>query len=151
MVYRVLWTHLRVSTLLFVLAHGNKYPWSADTSELYLVTRDHKKYLGMSLILYPQMEAIHLIPTFELKLLGQENMTILEPNTLWKQLVYFSLLPTPACWQSLCLCTGACSYQTQATSENGGYRIIAQFIPFRDLGWNLWKPNKYMFSLSHGF
>ncbi len=48
---------LSVSTKLFVLANSNKHPPSADTPELYLVTGDHEKSQGMSLILYPQSEA----------------------------------------------------------------------------------------------
>jgi hypothetical protein len=65
MVRRKLWTHLR-GTILTVLAHGKKYSQSADTSELYLMSGDHKKYHGMSLLFYPQREAIYLRPISEL-------------------------------------------------------------------------------------
>jgi hypothetical protein len=37
---------------LFVHAHGNKYLKSANTSELYLVTGDHKRFQCMNTIFY---------------------------------------------------------------------------------------------------
>jgi hypothetical protein len=66
MIRRVLWTHLLSKYLIVCTCHGNKYPRSADTSELYLVIENHEKSQGKSLISYPQSEVIHLRPTSEL-------------------------------------------------------------------------------------
>jgi hypothetical protein len=44
----------KFETVLFVLACGNKNPQSADTSVLYLLTVNHEKFPGKSLISYPQ-------------------------------------------------------------------------------------------------
>jgi hypothetical protein len=59
----------------FVGVCSNKYPCSTNTSLLSLVTEDHKKSQGVSLILYPQREAIHSRHTYELSLRLMWNST----------------------------------------------------------------------------
>ncbi len=46
--------------------HGIKNPRSVGTNELYLVTGNHEKSKGKSLISHPQWEFINLRPTSEL-------------------------------------------------------------------------------------